>query len=239
MLNNISNFFNLFKTKKIKKTLAPNDIIPIGVRDTTNRADYQASGITYKDFAAQIAPPPTPSTNIYNSDGTLNATRGIDCNNNNVNWNNAGNFSIKNTNGSNQFYLSNGGINFFYGTINNEIGVHSGSYSTGINITLGSIRGTNFRGLITQNIFGVDTNGVYNGPPTWNGLKLDLANKRYELGNLTGGNTTTLKIDDAAGYPVQINGVNVTQNTAGVASGLNLKIKVNGVDYVIELKQPA
>lgn len=54
MLNNINNFFNLFRTKRIKKTLAPNDLLPIGVRDTTNRSDYQPAGILYKDLEAQI-----------------------------------------------------------------------------------------------------------------------------------------------------------------------------------------
>ena len=65
MLNNINNFFNLFKTKKIKKTLAPNDILPIGVRDTSNRSDYQPAGIFFKDLEDQLAvvgPPGPPGT---------------------------------------------------------------------------------------------------------------------------------------------------------------------------------
>ena len=62
MLNNINNFFNLFKTKKIKKTLAPNDILPIGVRDTSNRSDYQPAGIFFKDLEDQlsVSGPPGP-----------------------------------------------------------------------------------------------------------------------------------------------------------------------------------
>lgn len=55
MLNNINNFFNLFRTKRVKKTLAPNDIIPVGVRDVTNRSDYQPSGILFKDLEDQLA----------------------------------------------------------------------------------------------------------------------------------------------------------------------------------------
>ena len=55
MLNNINNFFNLFRTKRIKKTLAPNDIIPVGVRDTVNRSEYQPAGILFDDLLAQIA----------------------------------------------------------------------------------------------------------------------------------------------------------------------------------------
>ena len=235
----ILNFISWIRGRRQVTSVDPTKtLIPVGLKDGRRDDEYLAGAISVEDLAAQIAPPPTPSVNIYNSNGTLTDIRGIDCNNNNVNWINAGNFSITNTNGSNQFYLSNGGINFFYGSVNNEIGVHSGSYSTGINITLGSLRGTNFRGLTTQNIFGVDTNGVYNGTPTWNGLKLDLANKRYELGNLTGGNTTTLKIDDNATYPVQVSGTNVAANAAGAASGQFLKINVNGVDYKIALLNP-
>lgn len=71
------------------------------------------------------------------------------------------------------------------------------------------------------------------------GLKLDFANKVYQLGQITGNNATTLKIDDAAAFPVQVSGTNVTQNTSGTASGKFLKIKVDGVDYVIELKNPS
>jgi hypothetical protein len=63
MLNNINNFFNLFRTKKVKKTLAPSDIIPVGVRDTSNRSDYQPAGIFFKDLEDQlaVAGPPGPA----------------------------------------------------------------------------------------------------------------------------------------------------------------------------------
>ena len=71
------------------------------------------------------------------------------------------------------------------------------------------------------------------------GLKLDFANRVYELGQITGNNATTLKIDDAAAFPVQVSGTNVTQTTSGYPSGKFLKIKVDGVDYVIELKNPS
>lgn len=54
MLNNISNFFSLIRGRKIKKTLVPNDMIAIGVRDTSNRADYQPSAIFFKDLKDQL-----------------------------------------------------------------------------------------------------------------------------------------------------------------------------------------
>jgi hypothetical protein len=73
---------------------------------------------------------------------------------------------------------------------------------------------------------------------TSNPVMAAIENKVYEFGQITGSNTTLLKIDDAAAYPVQVSGTNVTANTAGVASGQFLKIKVNGVDYKIALLNP-
>lgn len=238
MLNNISNFFNLFKTKKIKKNLAPNDIIPIGVRDTTNRANYQASGITYKDLAAQIAP---PSVNIYNSNGTLTGNRTVNC---------AGNELVM-INSSGYIYNGNG---FSIAASSGSFSMISGGFSTGMIyrlqnsivggplLTLGKYQGAgvllNLKFDHIQNVAGF-SDGRTDQAFTYNGLKVNIANRLYQFGQITGSNTTNITIDDAATFPVQINGVNVTQNTAGVASGVNLKIKVNGVDYVIELKQPA
>jgi hypothetical protein len=70
------------------------------------------------------------------------------------------------------------------------------------------------------------------------GLKLDFANDIYQFGQLTGGNTTQLKIDDAAAFPVQVSGTNVSSSTSGAASGQFLNVKVNGVDYKIALLNP-
>lgn len=70
------------------------------------------------------------------------------------------------------------------------------------------------------------------------GLKLDFANTTYQLGQITGGNATFLTIDDAANYPVQLTGTNISSGTAGAASGQFLKIKVGGVDYKIALLNP-
>lgn len=71
-----------------------------------------------------------------------------------------------------------------------------------------------------------------------NGLNLDFPNETYQFGHLTGGNTTNLTIDDNDLYPVQVNGTNVSANTAGASSGQFLKIKVGGVDYKIALLNP-
>jgi len=54
MLRNINNFFNIIKAKRVKKTLADNDMIPIGTRDAVNRSDYQDTAITFKDLETQL-----------------------------------------------------------------------------------------------------------------------------------------------------------------------------------------
>ena len=55
MLRNINNFFNIIKAKRVKKTLADNDMIPVGTRDAVNKSEYQDTAITYKRLSDQIA----------------------------------------------------------------------------------------------------------------------------------------------------------------------------------------
>ena len=80
------------------------------------------------------------------------------------------------------------------------------------------------------------TKTIYGGNDI--GLKLDFAGDLYQFGQINGGNATTLKIDDAAAFPVQVSGTNVSSGTAGAASGQFLNVKVNGVDYKIALLNP-
>jgi len=54
MLRNINNFFNIIKSKRVKKTLADNDMIPVGTRDAINKSKYQDTAITFKDFKSQV-----------------------------------------------------------------------------------------------------------------------------------------------------------------------------------------
>ncbi len=54
MLRNINNFFNIIKAKRVKKTLANNDMIAIGTRDAINRSDYQDTAISFADLQAQV-----------------------------------------------------------------------------------------------------------------------------------------------------------------------------------------
>lgn len=54
MLQNLTNFFNLIRTRKIKTQLADNDLIAIGTRDNTWEGKYQPTAITFEDLAAQI-----------------------------------------------------------------------------------------------------------------------------------------------------------------------------------------
>ena len=70
------------------------------------------------------------------------------------------------------------------------------------------------------------------------GVDLNFSTHKYRFGRFNGGNTTAIVVDDPATYPLQIDGTNVTSGTAGGASGVHLKIKINGVDYKIELRNP-
>jgi len=54
MLRNINNFFNIIKAKRVKKTLADNDMIGIGTRDATNKSVYQDTAISFKDLKDQV-----------------------------------------------------------------------------------------------------------------------------------------------------------------------------------------
>lgn len=72
------------------------------------------------------------------------------------------------------------------------------------------------------------------------GLSIDLnfPIKVYSFGNLGGGNQTFFSIADLAPHPIQFNGANVTSGTAGGASGQHLNVRINNVNYKIELKNP-
>jgi hypothetical protein len=78
MLNNINNFFNLVRGKRIKTTLAPNDLIPVGVRDVTNKSDYQPAAIQYSDLQTQLGGIQSVSaTSPLASTGGVNPTLSI------------------------------------------------------------------------------------------------------------------------------------------------------------------
>jgi hypothetical protein len=162
------------------------------------------------DQFVQTLIPPTPITNIYNSDGTLTGDRILSGGNYNLSLGGINNFTF-----SGQGYPYN---EFIFDSNNKFIRINNGDHRL-------IIDGNN-------NLINLFKQG--NG-----GLKLNFANRTYELGQLTGNNATTLKIDDAAAFPVQVSGTNVTQNTSGASSGQFLKIKVGGVDYVIDLKNPS
>lgn len=57
MLNNLTNFFNLIRGRKIKTTLADSDLIAIGVRDSRFDGNYQPSAIKYEDLKSQVIRP--------------------------------------------------------------------------------------------------------------------------------------------------------------------------------------
>lgn len=60
MLNNLTNFFNLIATRKVKTTLDNKDLLAIGTPDARFGGGYQPTVITYEDLEAQIAAGVTP-----------------------------------------------------------------------------------------------------------------------------------------------------------------------------------
>lgn len=57
MLNNLTNFFNLIRGRKIKTSLAGSDLIPVGVKDPRFDGNYQPSAIKYEDLQLQVSRP--------------------------------------------------------------------------------------------------------------------------------------------------------------------------------------
>jgi hypothetical protein len=54
MLNNITNFFNLIKSKRIKTELESEDLIAIGTRQSKSKGDYKPTAIQFSDLQAQL-----------------------------------------------------------------------------------------------------------------------------------------------------------------------------------------
>jgi hypothetical protein len=54
MLNNLTNFFNLIRGKRIKKELEPGDLIAVGTQTTKRVGEYKPTAIQYKDLLDQF-----------------------------------------------------------------------------------------------------------------------------------------------------------------------------------------
>ena len=54
MLNNLSNFFNLIKSKMIKSAPEDSDLLILGTRDSKYGGGYKPVGVKYSDFADTI-----------------------------------------------------------------------------------------------------------------------------------------------------------------------------------------
>ena len=57
MLNNLTNFFNLIRGRKIKAIPSDSDLIPLGTRDLRYDGSYQPTAIQFKDLASAIGEP--------------------------------------------------------------------------------------------------------------------------------------------------------------------------------------
>jgi hypothetical protein len=205
------------------------------------------NGTPSNPLVANIPPIP-PSANIYNSNGTLTTSRTLNGGNNVLNFSSL-----------NQFVASTAS-NYYYETASasQRSSVQTSLQSVDIenfhffdNVRSFIITQKNFIGLASRNA--TATNGVFAkldfntnkifttndltnyGSNTPVGLNIEFGNRVYELGQINGFNTAKLSIKDQAAYPLQVSGINMSDNTAGAASGQFLKINVNGVDYKIAL----
>ena len=52
MLRNINNFYNIIKSKRVKKALGDTDMIPVGTRDVKNPSEWHDTAITFKDLTS-------------------------------------------------------------------------------------------------------------------------------------------------------------------------------------------
>jgi len=94
VLNNITNFFNLIKTGKVKTQLDASDLLPIGTRDLRFIGQYQPTMIKYSDLASQILAGPLTVGVTSIASGTVNRVLFEGTNNKlsesaNLTWDNA------------------------------------------------------------------------------------------------------------------------------------------------------
>lgn len=54
MLNNLTNFFSIIASRRIKKQLEPTDIIAVGTQQSSKLGDYKPTAIVYADLENQI-----------------------------------------------------------------------------------------------------------------------------------------------------------------------------------------
>jgi hypothetical protein len=70
MLNNITNFYNLIKTGKVKTQLDSTDLLPIGTRDLRFSGQYQPTMIKYGDFISGLVGGSNGQI-LYNNNDTI------------------------------------------------------------------------------------------------------------------------------------------------------------------------
>ena len=73
MLNNLTNFFNLIKGRRIKTTLEDSDLIAVGTKQSQALGDYKPTVIQFKDLKAQVGGLQTVAVDgvTITGDGTL------------------------------------------------------------------------------------------------------------------------------------------------------------------------
>lgn len=123
---------------------------------------------------------------------------------------------------------------------NQIMGFKNGGFYQGFKYDVASLKPYQFGQITSGNLTSIYVNdnaekisaSINNAD---NGLILDFQNGIEIFGDV---NDCYIQLEQGNSYQFQINGTNVLSGTSGGNSGQHLKIKVNGVDYKIELKNP-
>lgn len=125
MLNNITNFFNLIKTGKVKTQLDSTDLLPIGTKDLRFSGQYQPTMIKYGDFISGLVGGSNGQI-LYNNNDTIAGAANLfwDNTNGRLGIGTTNPFSLLTVGGQSSFYSvqsAGTGSDFFYSDIHPNI----------------------------------------------------------------------------------------------------------------------
>ena len=187
---------------------------------------YRDTGTSWVQIAAGGGPGTTPGIDdVLAINQLFTNNRDIDCNSYDFNIGYVTTFTVKNSNGNNNFlidsvtktvYIGDGSnleggtclnldylnfvINTFYNNLNNGfyLDQFNGQY------TFGAVDTSNRTNLFIDDSLKIIYTSINNIP---DGLQLDFYNSNFQLGYINGGNQTNLQIDDANGILVLENSI--------------------------------
>jgi hypothetical protein len=255
MLNNITNFFNLIKTRMVKTQLEAKDVIPIGTRDSSYGGTYKPTLIEYANFVAGLVGGSNGQV-LFNDNDTIAGAS-------NLYWDKLNErVGIGTSTPSTTFAIGSGGINrvnlgiqaFEMYTASSVRTVFLGYSSTSGQLILSSA-GSNDVVFTAGSFKSISTGNLGLGTTTDSGFKLDVNGTARVSGNLfvntgstpssgliIGDNTTaSLLAYYSGGLYFKVLNTDVMTLTSGPSGGLYIgagglqasyKLDVNGTARV-------